>query len=75
MIRIRKSDGDTVELDKDHSFVEICDIAGHPAIVLYETDGAIKQIAPGSQSSDMYARKFDVKFAKVIDLKDRYEDE
>jgi len=75
MIKIRKSDGNTIELDKDHSFVEICDTAGHPALVFYENGGAISQITPGSQSSKMYAKKFDIEFVKVIDLKDRYTDE
>lgn len=74
MIKIRKANGECTELEDTANFVEICTLDGTPAIVFYTLGNEIKQIDADTAASEMYEKRFDVKFAKVIDLEDRYED-
>jgi len=73
MIRLRKKNGEVVDLGEDVNFVELCDVTGDPGIVFYQAGTLISQITPNTPESSMYSKKFDCKFVKVIDLKDRYE--
>ena len=44
-----------------------------PGIIFFQNGTLISQIMPNTPESKMYASKFNCKFVKVIDLKDRYE--
>ena len=73
MIRLRKKTGEVVDIDEDIKFIELCDNAGDPGIIFFQNGTLISQIMPNTPESKMYASKFNCKFVKVIDLKDRYE--
>lgn len=75
MIRLRKKNGDLVNLEDEVVFVEICDMDKNPAMVLYQNEAMISQITPDTEEAEIYQNRFNCKFAKIIDLKDRYEDD
>lgn len=75
MIRVRSSDGKSIELTGEGNFVEICDSENQPALVFYQSANSISQIIGSTEEAKLYEAKFNCKFAKVIDLKDRYEED
>ena len=70
MIRIRKSNGDSVELPSGSHFVEIVnDMDGSVGLVFMQPEpGVVVQVVPGTVDADRYAGMFakhGVKMAKL----------
>jgi hypothetical protein len=75
MIRVRTSEGESIELTGEGNFVEICDADHNPALVFYTGDNSISQISKDMEEAKLYEARFNCKFAQVINLQDRYEDD
>lgn len=72
MIRIRSIDGSVRTLDQTQRFVEICDLDGKVARLLYVDDtGAIHLCDANDDVAKNYARIFQVKFCPIVPLKPR----
>jgi len=70
MLRIRTPDGETIVLDGDPSaFVEICDVEGDIAQLVYrDSSGIIHIVSADDPEAANYARLFDVKFVKLSSI-------
>tara|TARA_A100001035_G_scaffold254343_1_gene228139 strand:- start:231 stop:458 length:228 start_codon:yes stop_codon:yes gene_type:complete len=75
MIKVRTNDGEVLEFKKEGTFIEICDSSDNPAVVFFKGPKSITQITGDSEEAKMYEAKFNCKFAQLINLKDRYEDD
>tara|TARA_B100002019_G_scaffold293479_1_gene321372 strand:- start:5576 stop:5803 length:228 start_codon:yes stop_codon:yes gene_type:complete len=75
MIKIRTIEGKVIEIEDEGTFVELCDKSENPAVVFYKGANSISQITGDSEEAKMYEAKFECKFAQLINLKDRYEDD
>jgi hypothetical protein len=70
MLRIRDTSGQTAEIQEQFRFVEICDLRGDVAILLYRDDaGTIKMVRAGDPEAVRYAQMFGARFVPVIPLK------
>jgi hypothetical protein len=69
MIRLRKSDGEIMEIPAG-LFVEICSLDGLVAKLTFQDDnGHIQEVKAGDPEAEHYTRLFpSVKFAKIIEL-------
>lgn len=66
MIRLRDTRGLARELPADVRFVEICDLEGRVAKLLFRDDsGAIRGVEAGSTEAQRYARMMSVQFIPV----------
>ena len=76
MIRLRSKEGKEIPLDDSAAFIELCDSDGGIGCVFYKPDEeATVQIEPDSDEAELYSNRFGVKFIKVFDIRDRYDDE
>ena len=75
MIKVRTSEGKVLEFAQEGTFVEICDSDKNPAVVFFKGANSVSQITGESEEAKMYEAKFNCKFANLINLRDRYEDD
>jgi len=72
MIRLRRTDGSTVELTDAFRFVEICDPDGRIAHVTYADDGGVVHtVTPASRDAARYEAMFagaGAKFGRLVRL-------
>jgi len=75
MIKLRAKDGTSLDVEDETSFIEICDTEGNPALVFYMPGpNAVSAIEGNSPEGELYAKKYDINFSKIIELGDRYKD-
>lgn len=71
MIRIRSSDGHAKVVDESYHFVEICDMDGRVARVLYfDSYGVLHDVEAGSPEAERYSRAFKTDFIPLKTLRD-----
>ena len=69
MLRLRSKNGETKELDENFQFVELTDVDGKVAIVLYsDPRGGVGQIIGGTVDADRYKQWFKVDFCPIINV-------
>lgn len=70
MIRIREADGRVMVVDESYRFVEICDMDGRVARVLYfDAYGVLHDVEAGSPEAERYRRAFKTDFIPVKPLR------
>jgi hypothetical protein len=69
MIRLRNTDGTTIELPDSGRFVEITDVVGDVAVVLYQDDdGIVHAVRASDPEAARYTRMFHVKWCDMSPL-------
>lgn len=69
MIRIRETDGKVMVVDESYRFVEVCDMTGRVARVLYfDSHGVLHDVDSNSPEAARYKRAFHVDFIPVKPL-------
>ena len=73
MIRLRETRGKVAELQEAFKFVEVCDLDGNIAMLIYtDSNGAVQIIrATDTKKADQYCAMYPgAKFCPIIPLKD-----
>lgn len=72
MLRIRDTSGATSEIHEKFRFIEVCDIAGKIAVLIYRDDaGAVKLVEAGTPEAQRYQNLFrsqKLEFCPVIHI-------
>lgn len=69
MIRLRHTDGSTLELPEECRFVEVTDVDGQVAMVYYQDDaGVVHAISKDDPEARNYSRMFKVKWCGLTQL-------
>lgn len=64
-LQIRSTDGKVTPMPA-HRFIEVCDVEGRIAVLVYQDDhGAIHLLQQGDPAAARYAGMFNVKFSPV----------
>lgn len=75
MLRIRDKSGNLINVESKPHFVEICDVEGKVGTVFYQSEpNVVTQIEPESEEANVYSDRYNVKFARIIDLVKHHED-
>ncbi len=64
MSRLRKPNGEVLEDAQDYGFVELCDVKGNPAFVLYKDGPMYKLVSASDVEARRYEKLFGVQFVQ-----------